>query len=219
MGDALKQFAYDLQGLDPIVARRPQAPPKATIEPEKPKRAMSPPVKWPEGNAEWRKLFIGRSMRNFTTAQVLEALGYTKSSASSGSLRKRIDAALAEMPEVSVTKEAKHGPKGHPRQYHFDPSATQPRLKRATPPQPKKVRKLHALRQIGAKKPKPASPQMRELVDMAWSQGWLVTLTGGGHLQFVPPDESTKVFAPSTPSDVRGVENARAELRRAGLET
>lgn len=44
-------------------------------------------------------------------------------------------------------------------------------------------------------------------------QGWRIELTKGDHVVFIGP--GTKVFVPQTPSEYRGMKNARAQLRRA----
>lgn len=59
--------------------------------------------------------------------------------------------------------------------------------------------------------------RFKELVREAERQGWVVTTTGGGHLKWTGP-EGGLVFTPSTPSDVRALKNATADLRRNGLQ-
>lgn len=56
--------------------------------------------------------------------------------------------------------------------------------------------------------------RMRELVKDLRQHGFVVTLTGGGHLKVTHPDKPGIVFMPSTPSDHRAVENTLAQLRR-----
>lgn len=60
--------------------------------------------------------------------------------------------------------------------------------------------------------------ELRHLVVAAIEQGWEVTKTNGGHLKFKAPGGGL-VYTPSTPGQgKRGIENATAELRRAGLD-
>lgn len=60
--------------------------------------------------------------------------------------------------------------------------------------------------------------EMNDLRRRAERQGWTIELRRSGHLKWVPPAGGPFVFSPSTPSDVRGIRNTRAELRRHGLE-
>lgn len=46
--------------------------------------------------------------------------------------------------------------------------------------------------------------------------GWQVTPTKGGHLKFTNP-QGRSCFAPSTPSDYRGLRNVARDLRKLGL--
>lgn len=62
-----------------------------------------------------------------------------------------------------------------------------------------------------------ADNEVQELMKRAKKQGWSVRKTGSGHWSFKAPSGKTVVVA-ATPSDPRGMENARAELRRAGLK-
>jgi hypothetical protein len=57
---------------------------------------------------------------------------------------------------------------------------------------------------------------LRAMADLARRLEWTITRCGSGHLAWRSPD-GTVVFTASTPSDLRGVRNARAKLRRAGL--
>lgn len=59
------------------------------------------------------------------------------------------------------------------------------------------------------------SKPVKELVAWAEAQGWTVTLTRGGHLRYTHPNVSGVVFGAQTPSDHRGVRNAKARLDRA----
>lgn len=59
---------------------------------------------------------------------------------------------------------------------------------------------------------------IQPLVDAAHEQGWSVSHTPGGHIKFIAPDGAI-VHGPSTPhGNKRSFENARAQLRRAGLK-
>lgn len=57
---------------------------------------------------------------------------------------------------------------------------------------------------------------VKALVKLAESQGWQVTITRSNHVCFRSPEGKT-TFTPSTPSDGRGMKNAKAQLRRNGL--
>lgn len=56
----------------------------------------------------------------------------------------------------------------------------------------------------------------RTVARLAASAGWRITRLGSGHLRWESPDGAV-VITPSTPSCKRGVANAKARLRRAGL--
>jgi hypothetical protein len=59
---------------------------------------------------------------------------------------------------------------------------------------------------------------MRQLIALVReAPGWTVSLTGGGHYRIKPP-AGRLLFVPSTPSDWRSIRNARADLRKLGLE-
>lgn len=59
--------------------------------------------------------------------------------------------------------------------------------------------------------------EMNEILDELRRQGWRVVL--GAHVKAYPPDESKPMVAmSSTPSDVRGLKNNIAQLRRSGFE-
>jgi len=58
--------------------------------------------------------------------------------------------------------------------------------------------------------------ELKKLVKLAEEQGWQVTVTGGNHLCWRSPVGRT-VFTPTTPSEYRGLKNAKAWLRREGL--
>jgi len=59
---------------------------------------------------------------------------------------------------------------------------------------------------------------LKKLAKKAEAQGWIVTFTKGGHLQFIPPDpDKSIVTTSSTPSDHRAIKNIESALRRSGL--
>lgn len=69
--------------------------------------------------------------------------------------------------------------------------------------------------------PMSGKKDLKGLIRKAEHAGWTVSLTGGGHLKFIPPkgsDSAVPVFTGSTPSDHRGFKNLCAMLRRRGLE-
>ena len=59
-----------------------------------------------------------------------------------------------------------------------------------------------------------ASNQMKEARRELERQGFIASKTNGGHWRFDHPHMDGPVFAPSTPSDHRGVKNLQAMLRR-----
>ena len=58
--------------------------------------------------------------------------------------------------------------------------------------------------------------ELRALLEYAQQHGWDCRLTSNGHYRLAGPDGAL-VFTGSTPSDMRSVRNARAQLRRHGL--
>lgn len=61
--------------------------------------------------------------------------------------------------------------------------------------------------------------KFNDLIREARSQGWVVEVSRGAHVRFLPPDRTARpVYAASTPSDQRSWLNVRAKLRRAGLK-
>jgi predicted RNA binding protein YcfA (HicA-like mRNA interferase family) len=54
---------------------------------------------------------------------------------------------------------------------------------------------------------------MRQLTVLARKRGWQIETTPGNHLRLTHP-RGGLVFAPTTPSDHRGLKNLMAELRR-----
>ncbi|MBI4935847.1 MAG: hypothetical protein HY828_18350 [Actinobacteria bacterium] len=60
-----------------------------------------------------------------------------------------------------------------------------------------------------------SSKELNELIDKVVEQGWEVV--EGKHLKLVPADKTMPiVVVPKTPSDHRGVMNARSQIRRSG---
>lgn len=55
---------------------------------------------------------------------------------------------------------------------------------------------------------------MRKIYRQLQRQGFTVTRTNGGHARIEHPRMLGPVFAPGTPSDVRGVKNFKAKLKR-----
>ena len=57
--------------------------------------------------------------------------------------------------------------------------------------------------------------ELNELIEKVVDQGW--TVVEGKHLKLIPADKAMPiVVVPKTPSDYRGVKNARSEIRRSG---
>ena len=55
---------------------------------------------------------------------------------------------------------------------------------------------------------------LRHLVEFARANGWTVSRTQGGHIQFTKPDLGS-IYTSSTASDYRAALNAKARIRRA----
>ncbi len=71
-------------------------------------------------------------------------------------------------------------------------------------------------REVG---PADVDRKVRPLVKVAVKQGWRVEIGRNQHLRFCPPDKDRRpVVVSATPSDRRAMLNARANLRRQGLE-
>jgi hypothetical protein len=64
--------------------------------------------------------------------------------------------------------------------------------------------------------PRKIPDAFRAAARRADAAGWTITYRGSGHLAWKPPS-GRMVFTPATPSDPRGMRNALAKLRRAGL--
>jgi len=58
---------------------------------------------------------------------------------------------------------------------------------------------------------------LRPMARLAWAAGWKILGTSGGHSSWRPPDGTTNIHVSGTPSCRRGVLNAMAKLRAAGL--
>lgn len=58
---------------------------------------------------------------------------------------------------------------------------------------------------------------MKKIIRTAQDQGFRVVTLKSGHLKFLAPDGVSLAVVASTPSDVRAFNNAKADLRRAGL--
>lgn len=59
------------------------------------------------------------------------------------------------------------------------------------------------------------------LLRVAHEQHFVVRRTKGGHMSITSPEhwrERETVFAPSTPSDTRGIHRVAAKLRRIGVQ-
>lgn len=69
--------------------------------------------------------------------------------------------------------------------------------------------------------------ELKSAVKQAESQGWTLTVTGGGHPRLIPPRGKVDTYrgglqAPITfagsASDKRSMKNTLADLRRAGIQ-
>jgi predicted RNA binding protein YcfA (HicA-like mRNA interferase family) len=58
--------------------------------------------------------------------------------------------------------------------------------------------------------------ELRQLVEQAVEQGWIVNLTSGSHLRWKAPDGAL-FFTASTPSDRRALLNIRRDLLNHGF--
>ncbi|MEQ1701739.1 MAG: hypothetical protein ABMA25_16645 [Ilumatobacteraceae bacterium] len=57
--------------------------------------------------------------------------------------------------------------------------------------------------------------ELNEMIDTVIAQGW--TVRERNHLTLYPADKTQRpVIVPRTPSDHRGIKNARSEIRRSG---
>ena len=62
------------------------------------------------------------------------------------------------------------------------------------------------------------APAVRIMVEKAWEAGWWVEEGRKKHIKCYSPDGKGIVVLPSTPSDHRGIKNARSLLRQHGLK-
>jgi len=62
--------------------------------------------------------------------------------------------------------------------------------------------------------------ELKKIMQIARKQGWKVRITGGGHVEWKPPDKSKpKIYSSKSMSDgARGYHNLRGTLRRSGLD-
>jgi predicted RNA binding protein YcfA (HicA-like mRNA interferase family) len=74
--------------------------------------------------------------------------------------------------------------------------------------------RLHAVGRLPRRLNLSASNQMKEARRELERQGFIASKTSGGHWRFDHPFMGGPVFAPSTPSDHRGLKNLQAMLRR-----
>lgn len=58
--------------------------------------------------------------------------------------------------------------------------------------------------------------EIRNIIRLAESQGWIINKTKGGHLRWTAPAGGF-VFTASTPSDNRATQNMIRDLRKYGL--
>lgn len=228
IGDAIKQYAYDLQGLDPqqVPADHDKQEAKPSRVSEIETRAIKKAAEkakrlpLPETNAEWRKFFIANGIREFDIYSLGEKFGYTKQSSRTSSVKARMLEPAIALPEVTMIEPHLSGRYGHPARYLFDPMALQPASEEA-PATPKKEEEyipMHPARLGNPKRPKTGNRLSQRWVNLAWEQGWMVSRTGGNHLKFAPPSGDGLVLVSSTPSDYRADMQIRKDLERVGLK-
>lgn len=58
----------------------------------------------------------------------------------------------------------------------------------------------------------------QSLVNKARAAGWHVTITGGNHLRFVPPDPAKPIVIGSLSGSKAAARDTRSRLRRSGLD-
>lgn len=58
---------------------------------------------------------------------------------------------------------------------------------------------------------------LKQAARTARSKGWVITVTGSGHLRWVSPN-GVKVFTSKTPGGNRSHQNTVSKLRKAGLK-
>jgi predicted RNA binding protein YcfA (HicA-like mRNA interferase family) len=69
-----------------------------------------------------------------------------------------------------------------------------------------------------AKCPKVSARAVEIVIEKAWGQGWWCKKGKKGHVKLYSPDGRYIVTLPSSPSDHRGIRNARQLLKRYGLD-
>ncbi len=69
-----------------------------------------------------------------------------------------------------------------------------------------------------AKRPTVKAKAIDNLIKKAWDAGWWCEKRATGHIMAYAPDGKGMVLLPSSPSDYRGVKNARSLLRKYGLK-
>lgn len=69
-----------------------------------------------------------------------------------------------------------------------------------------------------AKRPTVSARAIEILIEKAWAQGWWATKGRKNHVKLYSPDGRFIVTMPSSPSDHRGIRNARQLLRKYGLD-
>ena len=81
-------------------------------------------------------------------------------------------------------------------------------------------RKLHPEREAHphAKRPKVSARAIEIVIEKAWAQGWWCKASKKGHVKLYSPDGRYIVTLPSSPSDFRGIRNARQLLKKYGLD-
>lgn len=100
--------------------------------------------------------------------------------------------------------------------------ARSPRYKQPAddPDQADDEKPLHPDRRADREKPRPKGKRgdVDLLIRSAWAQGCDVVPTKKGHFKVLLPDGNGMVLLPGTPSDYRGIRNARSQLRGHGID-
>lgn len=125
---------------------------------------------------------------------------------------------------VRQTKEMKkHGGPGRPaRVYAYvEIPATPVRREKRKPPEVEATERFKASAShtpVLSRKVKIPNAGMRALVAEARKVGWTAERSSGGHFWLCPPNgEGERLLLSASPSDHRGVLNARAMMRRQGV--
>jgi predicted RNA binding protein YcfA (HicA-like mRNA interferase family) len=69
-----------------------------------------------------------------------------------------------------------------------------------------------------AKRPKVSARAIEIVIEKAWDQGWWCKKGKKSHVKLYSPDGRYIVTLPSSPSDHRGIRNARQLLKKYGLD-